>query len=514
MSASREKKTRQPVSQQGPTAQTQKKQKAAKEAHRSNVRYTVVGILCAALVAFLIVWNTGVIQRSATAVTVNGVSYTAADVQYYVRNVLYQNGLTSTSATTLKSTVIDSETGETLYDAIVDQAVEQLSFYAAMEDQAIVDGFAMSDDTQEYLSEQLDQLELQWLSSGYKDRASYIRAIYGPYMTYNRLLTLYTRTLLVNDYCTAYADSLTYSDSDYEGYYADHADELDDFTITQFVLLARPDTTDEQGNTIEMTDEETEAALAEAQAETKALAEEIQAKLDAGEDPSTLAETYADQLYSSNVSQVRVGANVNTSYSDWAYDSARQVGDTTIAEYSSGTSTFYYVVRFEGRERDDSKTANVRHILVAAETDDGASQPTEEQYAAAYAEAEELLAQWKAGDATEDSFALLAEENSADTSSASNGGLISDISSTSSYVTTFLDWALDPSRQPGDTGLVQNTGSSTKGWHIMYYVSDGAPEWKLTAESALSSQDVTAWEDAATDGYDAVYGLGMKFVQL
>src|SRR5699024_983811 len=105
------------------------------------------------------------------------------------------------------------------------------------------------------------------------------------------------------------------------------------------------------------------------------------------------------------------------------------------------------------------------------------------------AEAEELLEQWKAGEATEDSFAALAQENSADTGSAANGGLISNISAASGYVDTFADWALDPARQPGDTGIVQNTGSSTKGWHIMYYVGSHDPIWKQTAFSALQSED-------------------------
>ena len=157
-------------------------------------------------------------------------------------------------------------------------------------------------------------------------------------------------------------------------------------------------------------------------------------------------------------------------------DSSRQAGDITLAEYDSTSAYNYYVVRFEGRQLDESLTADVRHILVAAEQDEGATEPTQEQYDAAYTKAEELLNQWKAGDATEDSFAALAEENSADASSASEGGLISNVSINSGYVDTFTNWALDPSRQPGDTGIVQNTGSSTKGWHIMYYVSSNDPQ--------------------------------------
>ena len=77
---------------------------------------------------------------------------------------------------------------------------------------------------------------------------------------------------------------------------------------------------------------------------------------------------------------------------------------------------------------------------------------------------------------------------------------------------SFMDWVLDPSRQPGDTGLVQNTGSSTKGWHIMYFVSSGDPIWKQTAASALLNQDYEQLIADATDGQTVTQGLGMNMV--
>ena len=186
-----------------------------------------------------------------------------------------------------------------------------------------------------------------------------------------------------------------------------------------------------------------------------------------------------------------------------------------VESEAGSTSCYYYVVLFAGRELDKSPTDTVRHILVAAEQDEGASEPTQEQYDAAQAKAQELLDQWKAGEATEDSFAQLAREYSADTGSAADGGLITDIHAGSGYVSTFTDWAMDEARQPGDTGIVQNTGSTVKGWHIMYYVgATGTPVWQLTADSALRTQDYTAWEEAAMEGYEvSTSSLGMKFIQ-
>ena len=494
---------------------SENKHKKAQEEKHSNVKYAVVGALSVVLVAFLLVWNTGIIQRNAAAVTVDGEKYSAADVQYYLRSLMLQNGISSTSS--LKSMTMNSTTGETMYDYLKSQAVERLVTCAALDKQAAEEGFTMSDDTQTEVDDQLKQLEEQWVSAGYQSRDAFIRANYGPYMTYDRLVELFTRDMLVNEYATQFSDSLSYSDADYEQYYQENANTLDEYTITQFVFNATVDTTDADGNTIEMTDDEKSAALEQAKTEKQARAQELQSKLEAGEDPAQLAQEYADDLTGDpSISQVMSGSSVaSSSYAQWAQDTARQNGDVTLSEYDAGPSSYYYyVVRFEGRARNDENTATVRHILVAAEQDEGASEPTEDQYAAAKTKAEELLEQWKSGPATQESFAELAKANSADTGSAADGGLITDIYSGSGYVSTFTDWALDAARQPGDTGIVQNTGSSVKGWHIMYFVGrDGDPVWKLTAKTAMENNDYTDWQNAAKDKVSYTTSFGLKFVQ-
>ena len=494
---------------------SENKHKKAQEEKHSNVKYAVVGVLSVVLVAFLLVWNTGIIQRNAAAVTVDGEKYSAADVQYYLRSLMLQNGISSTSS--LKSMTMNSTTGETMYDYLKSQAVERLVTCAALDKQAAEEGFTMSDDTQTEVDDQLKQLEEQWVSAGYQSRDAFIRANYGPYMTYDRLVELFTRDMLVNEYATQFSDSLSYSDADYEQYYQENANTLDEYTITQFVFNATVDTTDADGNTIEMTDDEKSAALEQAKTEKQARAQELQSKLEAGEDPAQLAQEYADDLTGDpSISQVMSGSSVaSSSYAQWAQDTARQNGDVTLSEYDAGPSSYYYyVVHFEGRARNDENTATVRHILVAADQDEGASEPTEDQYAAAKTKAEELLDQWKSGPATQESFAELAKANSADTGSAADGGLITDIYSGSGYVSTFTDWALDAARQPGDTGIVQNTGSSVKGWHIMYFVGrDGDPVWKLTAKTAMENNDYTDWQNAAKDKVSYTTSFGLKFVQ-
>ena len=90
MSASRERKKRQEFVASGGTDP-----KAAREAERkakerkSNILYGSIGVVFVLVAAFLVIYNSGVLQRNATAVTIDGENYSAADYSYYY-NVVYQ----------------------------------------------------------------------------------------------------------------------------------------------------------------------------------------------------------------------------------------------------------------------------------------------------------------------------------------------------------------------------------------------------------------------------------------
>ena len=513
-------KKKREISEQEMAERELKKQEEAKAAKRTNLTYAVVGFLCVALCATMLVWNSGLIQRNAAALTINGQKYSAADVQYFysatksniINYYLTNLGMLPFDYTaSAKDQVYNTETGETWHDYIMSEAINSMTIAAAANEKAAAEGFTMSEEAKESMETIKADMDTAWIGT-YASRDDYLHAVYGPYMTYSRYEELLEMDMLAMDYTNSVAEEFSYDDADYQEYYKANTDALDTFTFSQFTLRASIDTIDADGNAIEMTDEEREAKMAEAVAPVKGLAEEIKLMLEGGADPAVLAVQYADDLYSSSVHQKRVGTSVNSSYTEWAFDDAREVGDVTLAEYDGDTVHYYYVAVYEGRGLDESATASVRHVLVAAETDEGATEPTDEQYEAAYEKAEALMAQWEAGDANEASFSDMAMEHSADTSSASLGGLITGIHSNSGYVPEFQNWAIDPAREPGDTAIVQNTGSTIKGWHLMYYVSDGDPIWKTTANAAMFSQEYTAWSEELKSGYEATEGFGMKFV--
>ncbi len=111
---------------------------------------------------------------------------------------------------------------------------------------------------------------------------------------------------------------------------------------------------------------------------------------------------------------------------------------------------------------------------------------------------------------TEDSFAELANELSADTGSNTKGGLYTEVYK-GQMVTEFNDWCFDESRQPGDTGIVYNEGSYT-GYHVIYFVGTDAPYWQVQVRNAMKNADYTQWNNALVKDITATEASGMKYL--
>jgi len=486
----------------------EKRRQEERKDRRSMAVYTVIGVVVVVAAIVLMVGNSGILQRSLTAKTIGGVKYSAADMQYFYNSAYntYANNYAFDSTASVKEQIYDQETGQTWYDFLMQSATES----AALGVKAKNEGYTLSEEAQSQMDSTLSQLNTGWVSYNYSSRDAFVRANFGSYMTYDRLTELLETEYLARDYVSAQLDAIEHPDADYEAYYQEHTGELDTITYTQFAFQAMAPATDDEGNAIELTDEEKAAKLEELKPAQKALAEEVKAKLEAGEDPEDLAEEYAGQLYSSAVSRTSTGANAKySSYGEWLLDSARKPGDITLSERDAGTSYYYYVAVFEGRARDEESTHDVRHILVRAGSAASSETPTQAEYDEAEEKAQSVLDEWKAGEKTEESFTALVAANSDDSGSAQNGGLISNITSTSSYVESFRDWATDPARRPGDAELVK----SEYGWHVMYYVSTNEPIWRQSVETALGNQDYEQMAGDAVQEMGVTEGVGMRLVK-
>jgi parvulin-like peptidyl-prolyl isomerase len=166
-----------------------------------------------------------------------------------------------------------------------------------------------------------------------------------------------------------------------------------------------------------------------------------------------------------------------------------------ISSYFDSNSDTYTQ---QGITKDDVNMVDVRHILIVPTEQNSDGTYTDAAWTAAKEKAEALLKQWEDGDKTEESFASLATANSADTGSASNGGLITGVYP-GEMVEDFNTWCFADGRKAGDYGIVK----SEYGYHIVYLSAiEEHPHWYSVAESDYKNKLSMKIEDETTAKYE------------
>ncbi len=153
-----------------------------------------------------------------------------------------------------------------------------------------------------------------------------------------------------------------------------------------------------------------------------------------------------------------------------------------------------------GITKDSGDVYAVRHILIkpegGAKDEQGNMHYSDAEWEACQDKAQKLLDEWLAGDATEDSFAELAEEHSTDPGSNTNGGLYDGLNKNTNFVTEFKDWYLAEGRKAGDYGLVK----TDYGYHIMYFSGTEA-QWVYQCRNAAKETEGSKIIKNAMDSY-------------
>ena len=511
MSASSKKKLRK---EQEAAKLTEKQLNAQKEAKKNNL-YTTLFVVAMAVILVIAVTvgvkqtisTSGIREKNTVALTVGDHELNSIEMNYFFMdavNNFYSSygsyasmfGLDVTKP--LNEQFVDEESGLTWADDFMTSAKESAASTYALADAAEAAGFTLPEAEQKAVAENMNSLDLYADMYGYGSADKYLKAMYGvgaskeSFENYNRLQAL------ASAYYNHYADSLTYEDADLRAAEAENFGAFSSYSFNTYYLAASRfltgGTTDADGNTT-YTDEEKAASVAAAEEAAKALTgAEITdaAALDAAIAALEINAGSGSSTYNENT----LYSSLNAAYKEWLADSARKSGDVAYFASTSGdTVSGYYVVMFQDSTDNKFPMKNVRHILVApahehaeGETHEDGETYSAEEMAAAKATAEEILASWKAGEATEEAFALLANEKSAD-GGGTTGGLYENVYP-GQMVQNFNDWCYDASRKTGDTGIVE----SEYGYHVMYFVGDSAMNYRdFQIESQLRNADLETW---------------------
>ena len=495
MSASREKNKRKELNASAEAPAT-----PAKKGMSKGLKWTI-GIICLvlviAIVTFFSMLTSGYLAGPTTAATVGSHKLSPAMVNYFYKEAY--NSMSSQygdmmsyiidSNTPLNEQYYDEENGITWADTLIEQGLTSAARIYAIYDEAVANGETLSDDDQSSIDATVSNLSVYATYYGYSNVNGYLAAMYGAGCNEKNFREFLSIETLANNYSQKVYDTPVYTEDELA---ADYAADPNAYDTVDYRVFAVTDA---------LFDEEDEEKLADlkktAADELLAAAEEgdeafIQAAYDhASEDTK---ENYEDDSYTLRTD---VGHS-DSDLSNWLFESDRKTGDATCVE-TSGT---YYVAIFESRNTHDYALPNARHILISvSDTTD------EEAMATAKETAEKLLAEYEAGEHTEDAFAAIGDAAYAD-GTAAESARYEDITP-GQMVEDFENWCFDASRQVGDTGIVE----STYGYHVMYFSGFGTNYRMKLVEDEQRGNVYTDWLTATTENasYETV-ASGMRFV--
>ena len=531
MSASDKKKLRK---EQAAAQLTERQRKAQAEARKTKaLTITFVVIMLAIIIAAVGVFsankinNSGIIEKNTIAATIGDRKLDTVQMNYYLIDTvqsqysqwasmygdsasMYLGMMGLSTSTPLNEQVINQQTGETWADSFLAQALEKAKSDYALYDKATAAGFTLSEEDESQLKLNSEQIKLYAMYyGGTNDVDKYLQGTYGPGATLKSYEEYSRISYIASSYYNKIKGELTYDENAIRTEDNKDLNKYTSYSYATYYLSSSSflegGTKDEKGN-MSYSDEETKAALQKAYDTANSLltAKDL-TELDTA--IKALEINKDNQGAASTRNDLVMYESLPASMQSWIANKERVENDITLINNDS-TSTDadgnetkktngYYVVMFITRDENLRPLANVRHLLVAFEGgttgSDGNKVYTEAEKGVAKTQAEKYLADWKAGEQTEDTFIAMVKEHSDDTGTKENGGLIEDIHRESNLVEYFKNWSVDADRKEGDTAVI----ISEYGYHVMYYVGDSETTYRdYMITEDLREADITAWHES------------------
>lgn len=380
--------------------------------------------------------------------------------------------------------------------------VDQIQYITAYYEEATANGVELTQAQKDNISTSLEGLKTT-ASDNDKSVNDYIAEIYGDYCGYATLEKMLQQCYIAENYYQQKQLEYTVTTEQEQAYFEEHKTEYENVS---FAYLQIPY---EEGGA--------QAALENAKSYISDIKTVDDMKKLIPIACKELIDDYVAQGYASTTDECAemLAENIEASISagesgfiqeaiDWLFSENTAVGSCDAFD-DADNSLVYLLLKTSEPVADESQVYSVRHILVTPKTDDenaqattdGKTEYTDEQWADAEKNANEILDEYNSTDKTEKDFALLAEKYSDDTESTSNGssglygGLYEGVS-LGQMVPSFEEWAIDSSRQFGDVGIVK----SDYGYHIMFFV-ENTSKYLYDCKTALRTEMEGEFVDSA-----------------
>lgn len=472
-----------PVFESAPEEETKTENDGEKPKKKKKKTALIVSlaVMLAVIVAGLcaIVWITqgspsAGIKSDETIMTIDDDKYTAGEFYFYYLNYYsyyYQY----------------IQYGSISADAIRDGAIKEMAYVNTVYKKAESEGIKLSDDEYKtYVTESIDSLTSQAEKDGIT-LAEYLEKYYGKGFGEDTLKSILEKNAVANVYKerkTEEAKEYYTSDEGVAEILKEYNDNRKDYDLVGIEYYYFSDDTDG----------------------TKA-ADKAQKLIDAVNNGQTFANAIYDNFKGEDYQYSRdeCPSIPNASYDNlsslsddvasWAFEIdangnyVRKAGDMKSFEANSMT----YVFRISSvPAKVETYPVTYRDILISASGTD------EESLMSAKSEANSIYNEYKAYADEKgydgEYFGTLASEKSADSTTASNGGLHENV-----YLPDSASdkWALESGRKQGDIGVIKGDD----GYHVVLFDStSSSPEWMSSITSVLTDKKV---EDLFTDAENA-----------
>ena len=343
------------------------------KARKNNILYGVIAGVFVLVAAALLVWNSGVLQRNAAALSIDGEKYSASQVNYFYHSIKNNilNGSYSSLYGVSSSTPLDQQVmndtakmflgvedeGEVTWAQFIhDYAIKQMTLIVKEAKEAEANGHGADDHTEEEVASTIEQYTAYAKENGYSLK-EYLKLAFGKTMTVSTFKDMIRLVDVASHYASEYSEELSYTASDLESYYNDNKSSFNVASYESLYFKGTADsTTDADGNTVAPTDEENAAAKEKAIADADAALKLYQA----GDPLETVSLAYESAAYSNT----EAGSNSGDEASEWLFDESRADGDSTVITTDSGSR----VLVFHSAGRQEYASRDVRHILFMADT--------------------------------------------------------------------------------------------------------------------------------------------------
>ena len=444
----------------------QKMQNSKIKPRTKHVLAIVGGSLAAIiLVVALVLVNAGFTRRMVTALEIGNEKVSSAEYSYYY----IQQAISTYNTYAQMIGYAPFDTGKSLdrqdysdtqswADYLSDSAISALRGIKTLVQAANEEGFTISEEGVETVERTMQSLQT-YADSANMTLNRYLADVYGLGMDEDLMRQTQMDYQLALEYEEALKARPEYTEEDLEDYYQNSVYDTYTYVDLRYYEFAEEESTDDsEGKTLEEAKAEADDFISDidsaADYSRKIRNLLRQEALENADSEESGEEDFADNTERIGVSRASL-ENVDANLAEWAFAEERAVDDVAVVENEDGTG-YYADYMVNTAYRNDYNTVNMRQIYIEVEdTED------EEAMEEAKTRAEELLEEWKSGDATEESFAALADEES---DLDVEGGLYERMAKGEGDIT---DWLFD----------------------VVYYIGQDEPYWKVQVESAKRSED-------------------------